>query len=78
MKQLTQEEFLGLIRDDVEAEGSQKALAAKLDVSETYLSDVLRGRRSAGNKILTRYNLRSVTSYAPAPVEENEKEKEKK
>ena len=50
MKKLTQEEFLGLIRDDVETEGSQKALAAKLDVSETYLSDVLRGRRSAGNK----------------------------
>ena len=70
MKQLTQEEFLGLIRDDVETEGSQKALAAKLDVSETYLSDVLRGRRSAGNKILTRYNLRAVTSYAPAEEEE--------
>jgi transcriptional regulator with XRE-family HTH domain len=72
MKQLTQEEFLGLIRDDVETEGSQKALAAKLDVSETYLSDVLRGRRSAGNKILTRYNLRAVTSYASAEKEEKE------
>jgi hypothetical protein len=70
MKQLTQEEFLGLIRDDVETEGSQKALAAKLDFSETYLSDVLRGRRSAGNKILARYNLRPVTSYAPAEKEE--------
>jgi transcriptional regulator with XRE-family HTH domain len=72
MKQLTQEEFLGLIRDDVETEGSQKALAAKLDVSETYLSDVLRGRRSAGNKILTRYNLRAVTSYAPDGKDEKE------
>lgn len=72
MKQLTQEEFLGLIRDDVGTEGSQKALAAKLDVSETYLSDVLRGRRAAGNKILTRYNLRAVTSYAPAEKEEKE------
>jgi DNA-binding transcriptional regulator YdaS (Cro superfamily) len=63
MKKLTQEEFLGLIRDDVETEGSQKALAAKLEVSETYLSDVLRGRRAAGSKILARYNLRAVTSY---------------
>jgi transcriptional regulator with XRE-family HTH domain len=72
MRQLTQEEFLGLIRDDVEAEGSQKALAAKLDVSETYLSDVLRGRRSAGNKILARYNLRPVTSYEAAEKEEKE------
>ncbi len=75
MKQLTQEEFLGLIRDDVEAEGSQKALAAKLDVSETYLSDVLRGRRSAGNKILARYNLRPVTSYEAAEKEEEKKPK---
>ena len=75
MKKLTQEEFLGLIRDDADAEGSQKALAAKLDVSEAYLSDVLRGRRSAGNKILSRYNLRAVTSYEPAEGEQEKKEK---
>jgi transcriptional regulator with XRE-family HTH domain len=73
MKRLTQEEFLGLIRDDVEAEGSQKALAARLDVSEAYLSDVLRGNRTAGNKILSRYNLRAVTSYVPTEDEEKEK-----
>ena len=73
MKRLTQEEFLGLIRDDCEAEGSQKALAAKLAVSEAYLSDVLRGRRSAGNKILSRYNLRAVTSYVPTEEEEKTK-----
>ena len=73
MKRLTQEEFLGLIRDDCEMEGSQKALAAKLAVSEAYLSDVLRGRRSAGNKILSRYNLRAVTSYVPTEEEEKEK-----
>jgi hypothetical protein len=71
MKQLTQEEFLSRIRDDIEAEGSQKALAAKLEVSETYLSDVLRGRRAAGNKILARYNLRAVTSYHPVEDKEN-------
>jgi len=73
MRRLTQEEFLGLIRDDADAEGSQKALAAKLDVSEAYLSDVLRGRRAAGIKILSRYNLRAETSYVP--TEEVEKKK---
>jgi transcriptional regulator with XRE-family HTH domain len=71
MKKLTEEEFLGLIRDDVETEGSQKALAARLEVSETYLSDVLRGRRAAGSKILARYNLRAVTSYHPFEDKEN-------
>jgi DNA-binding transcriptional regulator YdaS (Cro superfamily) len=74
MKQLTQEEFLSLIRDDVETEGSQKALANRLEVSETYLSDVLRGRRTAGNKILSRYNLRPVTSYQPTEEKENKEE----
>jgi predicted transcriptional regulator len=74
MKQLTQEEFLSLIRDDVETEGSQKALANKLEVSETYLSDVLRGRRTAGNKILSRYNLRAVTSYHPTEDKESKEE----
>jgi transcriptional regulator with XRE-family HTH domain len=73
MKRLTQEEFLGRIRDDADAEGSQKALAAKLDVSQAYLSDVLRGRRSAGNKILSRYNLRAETSYVPTEKAEKEK-----
>jgi len=74
MKQLTQDEFLSLIRDDVETEGSQKALANKLEVSETYLSDVLRGRRTAGNKILARYNLRAVTSYHPTEDKESKEE----
>lgn len=73
MRQLSEEEFLNLIRDDVQAKGSQKALAAALDVSEAYLSDVLRGRRSAGDKILSRYRLRAVTNYVPAEKEPKQK-----
>lgn len=69
MKQLSEEEFLNLIRGDVETQGSQRALAASLGVSEAYLSDVLRGRRSAGNKILSRYRLRAVTNYVRAEKE---------
>lgn len=73
MRQLSEEEFLNLIRDDVQAKGSQKALAASLDVSEAYLSDVLRGRRSAGVKILSRYRLRAITNYVPAEKERKPK-----
>lgn len=72
MRQLTEDEFLSLIREDVKSEGSQKALADKLNVSAAYLSDVLGGRRSAGQKILSRYRLRAVTNYIPV-----EKEKKK-
>lgn len=73
MRQLSEEEFLNLIRDDVQAQGSQKALAAAMDVSEAYLSDVLRGRRSAGGKILSRYRLRAVTNYVRAEKEKKPK-----
>lgn len=73
MRQLSEEEFLSLIREDVKAEGSQKALADKLNVSAAYLSDVLGGRRSAGDKILRRYRLRAVTNYVPAEKEKKTK-----
>lgn len=73
MKQLSEEEFLSLIREDVKAEGSQKALAEKLNVSAAYLSDVLGGRRSAGDKILRRYRLRAVTNYVPTEKEKKPK-----
>lgn len=75
MKQLTEEEFLSLIRDDVQAEGSQKALAKKMGVSAAYLSDVLGGRRSAGDKILRRYRLRVVTNYVPVETRPKEKKR---
>lgn len=63
MKHLTIDELLGKIEDDVRAEGSQKALAAKLDLSEQYLSDVLKRRRAPGPKVLNRYGLRAATNY---------------
>lgn len=69
MRQLTEDEFLSLIREDVKTEGSQKALADKLNISTAYLSDVLGGRRSAGDKILSHYRLRAVTNYVPAEKE---------
>lgn len=64
MKRLTQEQFLNLIRDDVEDAGSQKALAERIGVSNQYLGDVLRQRRSPGPKILAAYNVQPVTTYA--------------
>ena len=63
MRQLTEEEFLSLIRDDVDKAGSQKVLAKRLKISEQYLSDVLKRRRAPGDKILAAYNYRSVRNY---------------
>jgi transcriptional regulator with XRE-family HTH domain len=42
------------------AAGSNKALAAKLRTSESYLSDVLNGRRDASDGFLKKMGLRRI------------------
>jgi hypothetical protein len=63
MRYLTIDELLEKIEDDVKVKGSQKAVAAALDISEQYLGDVLKRRRAPGPKVLNRYGLRAVTNY---------------
>ena len=43
--------------------GSQRALAKELGVSEPYLSDVIRGRREPGPKLLKARGLERVVDY---------------
>jgi plasmid maintenance system antidote protein VapI len=50
----------GLIREKYK---SSAALAAKLGVSRSYLSELLRGSRQPGPKILDRLGLRRHTVY---------------
>lgn len=47
----------------IETHGSQKNAAAALGMSAQYLSDVLRGRRTPGPKILKALGLTAVTEY---------------
>ena len=63
MRHLSIDELLEKIEDDIKVEGSQKALAAKLNLSEQYLGDVLKRRRAPGPKVLNSYGLRAVTNY---------------
>lgn len=44
-KRLTQEEFIEHVRRVADKHGGQAALAKKIHVSATYMSDVLNGRR---------------------------------
>lgn len=44
-------------------DGSQKALAGALGVSESYLSDVILGRREPGDKLLDAMGLERVVTY---------------
>jgi transcriptional regulator with XRE-family HTH domain len=51
----------------VDAEGSQQAFADSIGVSQSHLSDVMRGRREPGAKILRAMGLRRISRYEAAP-----------
>jgi DNA-binding transcriptional regulator YdaS (Cro superfamily) len=60
---LTEQDFIDRLRAAIVAAGSQKAYAEHIGVSESYLSDVLRGNRAPGEKIVTALNLEVITMY---------------
>lgn len=49
----------------IEEQGTQKGAAELLGVSEAYLSDLLKGRRDPGKKILDKLGLESSVVYTP-------------
>lgn len=51
------------LRRVIQEEGTQKKAAARLGVSQQYISDLLKNRRQPGTKILRRLGLRKVVSY---------------
>jgi transcriptional regulator with XRE-family HTH domain len=61
-------QVLGLLRNDVERLGSQKALAEAIGIGAPYLSDVLKGNRDPGPSILKFYGLREESVYVPDEV----------
>jgi ribosome-binding protein aMBF1 (putative translation factor) len=60
---LTADDVRELIRRAVEKEGSQSALAAKMDVSPAYLGDVMKGRRELGHSIVSYFGLTRDVRY---------------
>lgn len=57
-----------LLDEMADKAGNQKRLAAQLDVSESYLSDVMTGRREPGEKLLEALGLERVVTYRTAGV----------
>lgn len=51
------------IEQIIEARGTQKAAAESLGVSSQFLSDILKGRRDPGKKILDKLGLESSVVY---------------
>ena len=62
---MTTAHVLARLRREVRLAGSQMALARRIGVSVSYLSDVLRRRRQPGDKILAPLGLARRASYQP-------------
>lgn len=60
---LTAHDVITRLRDAIAREGSQKAFAQAHHISEQYLSDVLRGRREPGQKILDALGVERIIRY---------------
>lgn len=60
---MTPDEFLRHLRQLARTYGSQKALAEHCGVNPSWLSDILRGRRDPGQKLLTALGFRRVVTY---------------
>lgn len=64
-KQINEDRVREMVRTAILLEGSQKAFAQKLGVSEQYLSDVLKRRRSlsGARRLLDWLGLEAVATY---------------
>ena len=62
-RRMTKAELLRRLRFLSRQAGSQEALARQCRVSPSYLSDVLRGRREPGDKLLRALGILRVVEY---------------
>ncbi|MBI5304068.1 MAG: transcriptional regulator [Chloroflexi bacterium] len=60
---MTRDDVVQLLKRKVEKAGTQVAIAREFGVTEAYISDVLHGKRSPGEKILDGLGLRRVVGY---------------
>jgi DNA-binding transcriptional regulator YdaS (Cro superfamily) len=63
MKQIPEKKVIDLVRLGIQIEGSQKAYAKRVGLSESYLSDVLNQRRDISPRILKHLGLERVVYY---------------
>lgn len=67
---MTRDGVIKKIRAVIEQGGTQAAAAQTLGVSQQYLTDLLKGRRDPGEKILSKFGLRTRVVYEPIPSQE--------
>lgn len=63
---MTKEQVIALLLEETRRAGSQKEWCRAHGISEQYVSDVLKGRRDVGNKVLEALGYRKVVIYEKA------------
>lgn len=63
MKQIDEEQMFEYLRKHVAAMGSQQRFAERADISQQYLSDVLKGAKPIGDRILEALHFERVVTY---------------
>ena len=66
---ITQAEFVALLRD--KAQPNASAYAKQIGIHQSYLSDVLNGRRDPGKSILKALGYERVVLYRPISYDKN-------
>jgi hypothetical protein len=62
IKAYSEAEIIKMLRGKVTQAGNQKAFAEIYDVSEQFISDVLRGRTTVTDKILNQFGLKRIVA----------------
>ena len=60
---MNQSEFIEHLKQFIESNGTQKQAAEVLEISTSYLNDILHGRREPGRKSVEAFGMRKVISY---------------
>lgn len=63
MRYYTVEEVIKMANEFIEVTGNQKQVADMVGISPSYLSDILKGKRSPSDKLLRVLGLHEVTLY---------------
>lgn len=64
---MTHEELMDRLRADIAKAGTAKAWAERHGVAASYVTDVLRGHRGPGDKILAALGVERLVSYRKIP-----------
>lgn len=63
-QEITQDEILSIIEQMVATWGSQKNVADHLEISNSYMSDILAGKRLVSDEVARKLGYKRVVKYA--------------